>query len=75
MVEDSPLQPTSREGGPRSRSGDGGGKGAFDDDIDDDENDNNTGDDDDVVVVVVERQLPKTLPTLFGASTERNLQL
>ena len=28
-----------------------------------------------VMIVVVERQLPKTFPTLFGASTERNLQL
>ena len=28
-----------------------------------------------MVVVVVEHQLPKTLPTLFEASTERNLQL
>ena len=26
-----------------------------------------------IIIVVVERQLPKTLPTLLGASTERNL--
>ena len=49
-----------------------------DDDDDGDEVDDNDGgddDDEDCCFVVVERQLPKTLPTLFGASTKRNLQL
>ena len=44
-----------------------------DDDDDDDDNADDDGEDD--AVVVVKRQLPKTLPTLFKTSTERNLQL
>ena len=52
--------------------GDDGDNGDAGDERDGNDGGNSGNDGDDVVV---ECQLPKTLPTLFRASTERNLQL